>query len=318
MFTSAELPRTPFVPWVFSHAARLEQMSIRGMITDPGQLAKALQNAQKLYKYDAIVNNFDSSLEAEACGCQVRWEDDYHLPTLSSFSGGGDICEMDLSNLDKRGRLPVVLEAMHRLKTVMGRTVAIVGVVTGPVTLAAKLSGSDITKKLEEDPEEAGQLLDFTGRVSLRICKAYCELQPDMIAVADDLLLKVSPQHFQKLTLLYSSLSNLIHFYDASFVLITRVEALRNLNFFTSLGLDGIVVGGRTDFGLMKEIAQKTNLVVGAGIPNATLLSTEEEIRKNIKKYVDTMGNRRYFLSTEEEVPYDFPPEKMHLLLQCL
>ena len=64
-FESADLPRLPFIPWIFTHAARLEQIPVKRMYNDPTQYVKCLQNTRKLYGYDAIVGSFDHSLELE-------------------------------------------------------------------------------------------------------------------------------------------------------------------------------------------------------------------------------------------------------------
>src|SRR4030042_916709 len=58
VFESADLPRLPFIPWVFTHTARLEQIPVRRIFTDATQYTKCLQNAQKLYGYDAIITSF--------------------------------------------------------------------------------------------------------------------------------------------------------------------------------------------------------------------------------------------------------------------
>src|SRR4030042_4672728 len=76
-FEAAELPRLPFIPWIFTHAARLEQVPVRRLYFDPTQYTKCLQNAQKLYGYDGIDGGFDSSLEIEICGRPVHWGGDW-------------------------------------------------------------------------------------------------------------------------------------------------------------------------------------------------------------------------------------------------
>ena len=75
LFELRDLPKVPFIPWVGSFAAQLEQIQIEIMLSDAGSLSRALINAQKLFGYDAIVAAFDLSLEAEACGCRIDWGD---------------------------------------------------------------------------------------------------------------------------------------------------------------------------------------------------------------------------------------------------
>lgn len=139
-------------------------------------LARALQNAQKLFGYDAVVFSFDPPLEAEACGCSINWGKESDLPSVPRLIDLQAVAQTDISDIEKRGRLPVVLEAARRLKVLLGRTVAQVGAVTGPLTLATCLSGVGI-EKLGEGSEEVKGVLRLAGQVTLRVCKAYCELE---------------------------------------------------------------------------------------------------------------------------------------------
>ena len=61
LFELRDLARVPFIPWVCSFAAQLEQVEIEEMLSDAGLLSRSLMNAQKLFGYDAIVSVFDTS-----------------------------------------------------------------------------------------------------------------------------------------------------------------------------------------------------------------------------------------------------------------
>ncbi|UCC16314.1 MAG: hypothetical protein JSU58_08065, partial [Dehalococcoidales bacterium] len=65
-FEGKTTERPPFLPWVCSFAARLEQVTVKTMLSDPGVLSRALSNTHKLFGYDVILNHFDPALEAEA------------------------------------------------------------------------------------------------------------------------------------------------------------------------------------------------------------------------------------------------------------
>ena len=243
LFSATELPRIPFIPWVCTHAARLEQVSVRQMLTDSTKLAMSLQNTQKLYGYDVVANVFDSSLEVEACGCSITWKSEQELPFVSGHPVGGSIAQLDIANIEKRGRLPVVLEATRRLKIVLGKTVALAGVVTGPVSLAARLREDNIIQKLDETPEEAREILELARQICLKICRAYCELGVDIIAVADDLLPQALPKHLPLLLSVFRPLWSMARFYDAQSILLTRGCTGDNVEALLQLGADGVVVG---------------------------------------------------------------------------
>src|SRR3989304_10076929 len=106
LFQLRDLARVPFIPWVCSFAAQLEQIEMEAMLSDSGLLSRALINSQKLFGYDAIVNVFDPTLEAEACGCNVDWSQNETLPCVVShpLSEGATTDDLDISNFEKRGR----------------------------------------------------------------------------------------------------------------------------------------------------------------------------------------------------------------------
>jgi hypothetical protein len=55
LFYFKDLPRPPFIPWISTFAAKLEQIPVEDMLSDPGLLSTALLNSQDLFGYDAIV-----------------------------------------------------------------------------------------------------------------------------------------------------------------------------------------------------------------------------------------------------------------------
>jgi uroporphyrinogen decarboxylase len=311
-----ELPRIPFIPLIFGHAARLEQITLRQMFTDPAHLTRALQNAQKLYNYDVIICPFDSSLEAEACGCQLIWKNDYQSPSISRYlSSEAYLDSIDVSDLDKKGRMPVVLEALRRLKIVSGKNVAIAAVVTGPVTLATKLGNLCISKDFEQNIQILENFLRFAASVSLRVCKAFCEIQPDIIFIAEEHLNGLPLQLFSFLSSFLTPLVNMCTFYNVHHVLITKIEEEEKLNILQRLNIDGVVLKFTEDnIRLLSESAK--NLIFGIGIPHTILEKPETEIVQFLEKNLTRGTDKRIFLTTEWEVPLESKPENIHKLVR--
>jgi len=319
VFTFRELLRLPFIPWVCSHAARLEQISVRKMLTDPAQLAKALQNAQKLYGYDAVVNIFDPTLEAEACGCPITWEGEYEIPTVSHPAGHyEEIAQLDISDIEKRGRLPVALESMRRLKIVLGRTVAIVGVITGPLSLASYLTGTNTIQALEEKPEEAKKVIDFAGRVITKVCRAYCELEPDIITLADDLLPQLPAKHFPIVLSVLRPVLNIVPFYNAKLVLLLKECSLEKMEDLFSFKADALAINTGANLVELKKETLRHNSVLGGAIPSSLLGGPGKNLREHVHMCLEKGGKSGFFLSTDWDIPIDMPPENMHEIIKIV
>lgn len=321
LFASARLHRFPFIPLICSHAAKLEQITTRQMLTDPTQLSKALQNAQTLYNYDAVTCVFDPTLEAEACGCPIAWGERYEMPSVSPHPAGNfrEIARINISNITAGGRLPVALESARRLKIVLGRKVAIIGVVTGPLTIAASLIGNDIIQALEENEEEAQDVIGLAARIALEVCKAYCGLELDGIVVAEGPIARLSGQHSDRLCALLNPIWNVVRFHNAYSILLTKEGDLRCLEYLSNIGADGVVIAsGLGPADLKTILLRKPNIVFGAAIPSSQLTSEDDRIEEWLADYFKAGINKRFFLTTEWEIPASTFPEKMHTVISTI
>jgi len=314
VFSGVKPSSVPFMPWVCIHAARVDQLPLQKMLSDPSLLARGLQSAHKLYGYDMGINIFDPTIEAEACGCAVQWPDDRELPVLKDHPPIDQMSEDAISNLRSRGRLPVVLEATKRLKVNLGRTVAVAGVVTGPFAVASHLTGRKIIDELETHPEGAKKVIELAGRVCLEVCKSYCDLELDLIGLADSILPQLPIRHLPLALSVLKPLVNVIRFYDAVPILLARGCTKDSVELLTKVEVDGMVVDG----GLESDLREKApDCVVGKAISLPLLQGPKENLIAHLQDCLK--GDRRgLFISTEWQVPYDTPPENIHAIMKSI
>jgi hypothetical protein len=315
LFGGKEMARPPFIPWVCSFAARLEQVPVQDMLSDPGVLSRACLNAQELLGYDAITAVFDPALEAEACGCEVEWTDDGSLPRVTGhpFADGASLRGLDANGFDKKGRIPVVLEATKRLKQVRGKQVAIAAVVTGPLTLAAHLSGETFFDgdghsdghgdgHGSRGGDEARQTVAAAADIILRLCKRYCEAGVDLIAVAEEGFAGVTEEGRQHLAGVLKSFWNVLKFYGVNSLILSRGCGTADIEPLISLKADGLAIAGDFDAGALRDMAVKANVRFSRSVPSSVLCG--EGVTDAVKNLADGIG-RSSFLSTEWDVPYD-------------
>lgn len=316
VFECADLPRLPFIPWVFTHAARLEQTPLRRMFNDPTQYVKCLQNAQRLYGYDAIVSCFDSSLEAELCGCPVTWKGDYETPAVSPHPTGDfkQITDIEAGNIGKSGRLKTVIESFRRINMVSGTKMAMAAVITGPLALTASLMGRNLSQDLAEHPAETEKAIDAAAGFLLKVIQGYCQLEPDIIAVADRVMPLLPVSQFPWLQSVFSPILNTIRFYNASSILLPGECSPDNLAKLVDLGFDGIVAS-EVDFTTWNEIKDGRACILGKAIPCRLLTSSQKELQEYLEAHISGKFERGVFLTTDWEVPADTPPDNMHLAM---
>lgn len=319
LFQSRDLVRVPFIPWVCSFAAQLEQIEVQAMFSDAGSLSRALINAQKLFGYDAIVNTFDPSLEAEALGCRIDWGNGEELPGVVShpLSEGTTIEDLDISNLDKRGRLPAVLEATKRIKAIRGKDVAIVGIITGPLTLARHLKGEGFINELTQGTEEAKQIITLAGNVNLKLCRTYCELGVDLIAVAEEMLGQVNSSLYQLLVSPLRSVWNVARFFNVHSLIVSKGRFEGQIEPILGLQADGVALAGDIDYVQLKNLAQTRNCCYGRNIPDSALLGDLPRAKAATLDCLSSKG-KGFFLSTEWDIPCAAGVDNVHEVMRLI
>lgn len=307
LFQLKELPRTPFVPWVSSFAAQLEQVTVEEMLNDPGLLSSSLLNAQQLFGYDAVAMVFDPALEAEACGCELEWPDE-KLPRVLSHpledGAGQDI--LNVQDIEKRGRVPIVLEALKRTNIVRGKQVAIFGVITGPLSLASHLRGETLGDDLEHGSEEATKTVAGAAGIGLKLARKYCEAGVDAIVISDEMLGRVDANVYRILAGPLKSIWNVTKFYGVRSLLLTTGCEAKKVEPILDLQADGAAMGLQVDSGQAWEAARKRNCCYGTSV---------EPSNPPTEGALMSARKRGHFLTTDWEVPFETDVNAMHRLM---
>ncbi len=317
LFRLKDLPRIPFIPWICTFAAQLEQLNVVDMLSDAGLLSGALLNAQELFGYDAITTVFDPSLEAEACGCQVEWSDEEGSPpkiVSHPLAEGINPDELVISDLEKRGRIPVYVEAIKRINIIRGKQVAIAGMVTGPLTLAIHLKGDSLLDDIEKESNEATRVTALAGTIGLKLCRIYCESGVDVIVIADEMLGSVNPKLYQTIAAPLKSIWNVTKFFGAHSLILTRAPTVDRIEPILNLQAGGITLGNNIDQAILQESALKHQSCWGYSM-FSSMLSDSTELADYAKNYISTKP-RGCFLTTDWEVPYATNVDAMHEVMR--
>jgi len=318
VFEGADLPRLPVIPWVFTHAARLEQVPVRRMYSDPSQYVKCLQNSRKLYGYDAIISCFDASLEAEICGCTVTWGNDNECPVISPGPAVdfNRIASIGQEDIEKAGRFRTVIESFRRINMVSGPTLAMTAVVTGPVALTSSILGKDPVRAFTENPDEAKRNIELAAGFLLKQIQVYCQLEPDIIAVADSMIPLLPPEHLVWLNSALSPILNTVRFYNAFSVLLPG-ELPHDPASLVDLGFDGLVVP-EIYFDSWDKIRNGRNCILGIAVPSPVLTGGKHELQQYLESNLSGRPGQGIFLTTGWEVPPNTPPDNIYLVMKMV
>ena len=317
LFASKPVSRPPFIPYMAAAAAQFMQVPVRQMYSDPTTLANSLQSCQRLFKYDGVVILFDTTLEAEACGCQLSWQEELPPKVVSSaLTSDEDLDALDVSGIENRGRIPVVLEAARRLTQTMGREVAMLGVITGPMTLGRHLAGDAFVSTAETNTQAFQKLVDLSGEIALTMARAYGELKFDAVILADADLASLKPDHYPKIQPMLKTLRNLLHFYDTPLIIHTGKVHVERLHDFLQLEADGFSLANHiSDIARLRSSSAR---LFGRCIHTSSLLGSTEDVEKATLELFDTGDSSSFFITTEGEVPQTTPAVNLHKVMQVL
>jgi hypothetical protein len=308
---AANAGRPVFVPIVYRLAARIEQTPLLDMVSDPTSYANILESAWRLLKQDAIITNFNPSLEAEIFGCQVDWQGDYELPAAFGWTA----CELSAAGLDGSGRLPVLLEATKRLIQTRGREVAIVGVMTGPGSLAM-----NIAEHAEPDKEYPfEEIVALAGGQLIKYARHLGEVKVDAVIIREDLLAEKYCEEFlvheKAYTAVYATLFNLTRFYNLAGLLMVKGGKLEDVAALVQkLGPNGLILTGqklgKADLMFLKDLSASRKLAIGLPLP----LADRDEAMAQLQKYEDFISEFKpggFFYTSDGEVPPDISLESL-------
>jgi MtaA/CmuA family methyltransferase len=142
------------------------------------RIAQAQVVAAELFGHDACMVPWGClTVEAEAFGCGLEWPADFYPRVVQRpLEDARDLSRLHDPDPSRSGRMPLVLEAITRLRERAGDDLFIVGMVVSPFLVAAEIRG--MTELLEDfvlDPQFAQALLDRVADGTSRYVEAIVD-----------------------------------------------------------------------------------------------------------------------------------------------
>ncbi len=308
-------PREPWVPFVGVHGGALIGVDAKEYLQNSDHIVAALKEAKNRYRPDGLPVVFDLQLEAEILGCELSWAKETP-PSVSSHPLGEDY---DLSGLNEfsttKGRLPLVLDAIRRVKADIGEEVALYGLLTGPLTLAMHLRGDDLLLDMFDELEEVPKLFDFCARIACQMVDAYLEAGVDVVAVVDPMVSQISPEHFSQFI---AAPSNRIFDYVSDkgglSSLFVCGNATRNLEVMAATRCNNISVDENVDLSALARFARAAGKSFGGNLQLTVvlLLGDENAARRDAVRCLDQAGGGVGFvLAPGCDLPYAVKPANL-------
>ncbi|WP_292486905.1 methylcobamide:CoM methyltransferase MtaA [Methanohalobium sp.] len=155
--------------------------------SDPEKMVKLAVGGHEIAGLEAVRYPFCLTVLAEAMGCEVNMGAMDIQPSIVSnpYSNTSDIPQIP-DDLEKRGRIPVMLEVAELIRYELDENVPIIAGLVGPATLTAHLMGtSNFLIGLIKKPEYVRQFLEASTDICIRHANNLLEHGADVVCVPD-------------------------------------------------------------------------------------------------------------------------------------
>jgi len=213
------VPSRPlFLPIVFSLGAKVENVPLGTFLGNPTKISSALRQMRTHLRSDGVACYFDPYLEVEALGATLERITDDQAPTihwprparLGELPAGLHAPE----EAAKKGRVPVAVEVIRRMKALPNRDFLLMAGVTGPLTLATRITQLEHKETLRsEDLSDAVQ--ELAASVVTQMASAFLEAGAEMIIVQEEIVPALSVEGCDTWANLLAPTINAVRFYEA-------------------------------------------------------------------------------------------------------
>ena len=154
-------------PQVIAWSAARQDIPISDFVTNGKVMAECLLSCYQQFDYDMILVGADNSLEAETLGVQLAYPRD-NYPYVKLHLLKENMAALKLPKQGSDGRMSEVLNAAAIVRHQVDDKAALIGKVTGPMTVATQLLGLDQLLYFSmDDIRQFERLLDFCTQISL-------------------------------------------------------------------------------------------------------------------------------------------------------
>ncbi len=302
--------RPAWLPFVGCHGGNLLGKTATEYLQSASLMVEGLKTAHQLYQPDGLPITFDLQIEAEILGCKLHWADEVPPSVITHPLEES----LDLSSLPRfdgsKGRLPVVMSALETLKTEMGDTTALYGLICGPFTLALHLRGNNIFLDMFDDPDAVIKLTDYCADIAVKMADTYIRHGADAIAVVDPMTSQISPEHFTTFVApAMNKVFDSIRKQNSLSSIFVCGDVTRNLEVMCDTRADNICVDEQISMLELKKLCQERKKSFGGNIKltSVLLLGNEEDARREAVDIIDTAGNKGFILAPGCDLPYHTP-----------
>lgn len=214
-------PRPLFLPIVFSHGARIENVPLRVFLANPTKISNSLRQIRGRLHSDGVTCYFDPLLEAEALGGRIEWDAEGQIRWLEWPGDWAESTQQEkiVGEPSKRGRVGVAIEVVRRLKLILRDDCLLMAGIAGPFALATMLARLNRQQeiRLGDIPTET---LDLAAALIAPLGTSLVEAGASVIFIREEILPELSEEACAEWAARVAAAVNIVRFYEALPVLL--------------------------------------------------------------------------------------------------
>jgi hypothetical protein len=213
--------RPLFLPIVFSHGARIENVPLRVFLTNPTKISNSLRQIRGRLHSDGVTCYFDPLLEAEALGGRIEWDAEGQIRWLEWPGDWGEVTQQEkmVGEPAKRGRVGVAIEVVRRLKLILRDDCLLMAGIAGPFALATMLARLNREREIRLGDIPAATL-DLAAALIAPLATSLVEAGAGVIFIREEILPALSEEACAEWAARVAAAVNIVRFYEALPVLL--------------------------------------------------------------------------------------------------
>jgi uroporphyrinogen decarboxylase len=202
-----EADRVPFLPLSMAFSAKYAGVPYSSYITEAEALAEAEVRTARAFGWDAAIVSNDVAGCCGAFGAEVVLGRDglsrIAAPAIRLEKAREDFEALRSKPVDHylgRGRIPMMIDAVRRVKAEVGDEMAVVGWTQGPFQGAMTIFAADprVFFLMDSDPDLLNEIIGWFGDFQVEYARAMIDAGADLIGAGESSGYFMSPETFKR------------------------------------------------------------------------------------------------------------------------
>jgi len=318
--------RIPVFPLVREWCVRQAGFIAHEAILDANKYAHSQYLCVQEFGYDMVRDLGGIHCESEAMGSRLKFPEDA-FPSVIEFAiqdYGKDLPRLKIPNPHQDGRMPVVLEGIHRLKEKCGGEIPVLGYLQAPFRHASMLRGPEkILIDVYKSSRWVKDLLELCVSTQITWGTALIQAGVDVLFISDPMSSSdmISPRIWMTFAQPYTTkVVSALKKLEAKIIMHICGDTTDRLESMAATGVDCLSLDSKVNMSEARNTLGDNICLMGNLDPTNLLVfgtpeGVEKESRHLMASVVGTKSN--YILSSGCTVPINAPSENIRAMVSA-